>query len=241
MNWAAIIVLALGFPLVGSAIGASMVGKKYLSMKENPHEFGLEEKDFRRRNFGKYVVIQSLFQTGPIYGLLIVVILYLHALGLNISDEILSKFSVTIALAIGAPALFSNISRGFISKEGIESIAQDPKTFGKAIFHAVVVETPMIFGLLIAVLSLNFSGLFQGEFWLTIHQIDEMLNSIIIFSCFCFGILFSGILLKKIEGPFSIANFSKGAIVNVLGTLPPVIGLMYVIVKFMEIGIFTGR
>ena len=240
MDWVTIIIFALGLPLVGSLIGAYMVGKKYSYMKENPHEFGMDESEFRRKNFGKYIVIQSLFQTGPIYGMMVVVIFYLHVVDLNVPDNALSKFGVVIALAIGAPALFSNMTRGFISREGIESIARDPRTLGKAVVHAAIPETPMIYGLLIAILSLSFSELFLGEFVLTSNQIDEMLNSVIVFACLSSGVLLSGILFVRVEEPFSLKKFAKGIQVNIMGTIPSIIGLAYVLIKFNEIGLFTG-
>jgi F0F1-type ATP synthase membrane subunit c/vacuolar-type H+-ATPase subunit K len=240
MDWITIIFLAIGLPLIGSLIGAYMVGKKYTYMKENPFEFGLDEKEFRRRNFGKYIIIPSLFQTGPTYGLMVVVIFYLHLADLNVADETLSKFGMAMALAVGAPGLFSNISRGFISREGIESIAEDPKTLGKAIVNAVIVETPMIYGLLIAVLLMGLSGLFLGKFEFNDHQVDVILNSVIVFACLSLGVLLSGILFIRVEEPFSLKKFAKGIQVNVIGTIPSIIGLIYVFIRFNEIGIFTG-
>lgn len=238
MDWAIIIGFGLGLPLVGSAIGAIMVGRKYNNIKKNPMEFGLDGEEAIRKNFGRYMTIQNLFATGPVYGLLVISLFWTLIGGLDTPDETLTLFGVATALAIGVPAFFCNISRGLISKEGVESVVREPRTFGRAIVHATIVETPMIYGLLIAILAFSASGLFYGEqFSLTDYQLDEMFSSILIFSCLSSGILLSGILLNKVEEPFSMPNFPKGIQVNALGTIPPIIGLMYVIIRFMDIGV----
>ncbi|UCG68674.1 MAG: hypothetical protein JSV09_12840 [Thermoplasmata archaeon] len=67
-----------------------------------------------------------------------------------------------------------------------------------------------------------------------------MLLAVIVFSALSAGILLSGLLINRIEDPFSPLNFAKGIQMNFVGALPPIIGLAYVIIKFNEIGLFTG-
>jgi len=52
--------------------------------------------------------------------------------------------------------------------------------------------------------------------------------------------LLSGVLFIRVEEPFSLKKFAKGIQVNIIGTIPSVIGLAYVLIKFNEIGLFTG-
>ncbi len=239
MDWIAIILLALGLPLIGCITGTMMMVRKYVLMKNNPGEYGIEGEKEVRRNFGVLIIFQSLFNTGPIYGLLIVIIFSISIMEFEIPEGQLSKFGVAIAMAVGVPGLFANISRGLILKGGIESVVRDRINLGKTIVQAVIVETPMIYGLLIAILLLNFSGILSGEFLFSQYQIDEIFNAVIIFSCLSIGVLLSGVLLSRMEDPFSSSNFAKGIQKNVIGTFLPIVGLMYVIMKFSEIGIFT--
>ena len=147
-----------------------MVHKRYTWLKENAHEFDMDEEELRKKNFGKYIVIQNMFATGPIYGFLIVFLLYFNSIDLNAPEDTFSLLGLTVALAIGIPGAFSNISRGMIAKDALEALVRDPQTFGRGIVLAVIAELPQVFGLLIAILSLAFSGLLEGEFWLS-HNI----------------------------------------------------------------------
>jgi F0F1-type ATP synthase membrane subunit c/vacuolar-type H+-ATPase subunit K len=239
MNWPLIFIFGLVLPIIGAVIGAYLVHKKYTYLKEHADLLDMDETEFRRKNFGKYMVIQNLFGTGPVYGLLVIMLFWSFTTDMNIPEDMLSKLGLAVALAVGAPGLFSNIARGLISSSAFEAIAKDPKNFGRGIVHITMVETPQIYGLLIAILSMAFSGLFVGEYALSGHQAEDMFYSVVIFAIFSSGIILSGILLNKIKDPFSIKNFSKGVQLSIIGTVPPIIGLIYVIMKFIDIGIFV--
>jgi F0F1-type ATP synthase membrane subunit c/vacuolar-type H+-ATPase subunit K len=238
MNWVLIIFIGIGLPLIGSLIGVLMVRKKYTWLKENAHKFDMDENELRKQNFGKYVVIQTIFAVGTVYGFLIVFLLWDYSKDLNIPDKTFLLFGLTVALAIGFPALFSNISRGLISRKALEAIVREPEHFGRGIVYIQMVELPMIFGLLIAILSLAFSGLFEGEFWLSHKMVESMFYAIAIFATLSYGIILSGILLKKAKDPFSLEGLREGVILNGIGVIPPIIGLIYVIMKFVEIDLF---
>jgi F0F1-type ATP synthase membrane subunit c/vacuolar-type H+-ATPase subunit K len=240
MNWPLIFIFGLVLPVIGAVIGAYIVHQKYSYLKENAHKMDMDETQFRRKNFGKYMVIQNLFTTGPVYGLLIILLFWSYSSDMNIPEDMLSKLGLAVALAVGAPGLFCNISRGLISSSALEAIAKDPMDFGRGIVHITMVETPMIYGLLIAILSLAFSGLFVGEYSLSGHQAEDMFYAVVIFAILSSGIILSGILINKIKNPFSMPNFPKAIQLSIFGAIPPVIGLIYVIMKFMEIGLFSG-
>jgi F0F1-type ATP synthase membrane subunit c/vacuolar-type H+-ATPase subunit K len=238
MDWMLVILIGIGLPIFGSIIGALMVHKKYIWLKENAHEFDMDEEELRKKNFGKYMVIQNLFGTGPLYGFLIVFMLYLSSIDLTIPEDTLSLFGLTVALGIGVPGAFSNISRGMIAQNALEAIVRDPASLGRGIVHITMVELPLIFGLLIAILSLQFSGLLQYEFWLSHSMVEDMFYAIVVFAIFSSGIILSGILLKKAKDPFSLEGFREGVILNGIGVIPSIIGLVYVIMKFVEIDLF---
>ncbi len=237
MDWPVIIGLALGLPMMGFLIGTLMVWRRYQEIKESPWEFGLKDEEQPRKSFGKFIILLCLFQTGVIYGLLIVTLFWLSLSEMEIQNGTLSGFGIAIALAIGMPVLFSNISRGLVLRDGIVSIVKDPRSYGKTLVLGVMNDPPMIYGLLIAILMLNLSGILEYEFELTCHQVNGLFGAIVLFSCLSSGILLSGILFQKVENPFSTENFSKGVTACLPGHFPPIIGLSYVMYKLVELGI----
>lgn len=240
MNWPMIFIFGLGLPIIGAVIGVYLVHKKYIYLIEHAHELDMDETEFRRKNFGKYIVIQNLFTIGPVYGLLVILLFWSFSKDLNIPEDMLSKLGLAVALSVGAPGLFCNISRALISSDALEAIAKDPLDFGRGMVHIIMTETPMIYGLLIAILSMAFSGLFVGEYSLSGHQAEDMFYAIVIFAILSSGIILSGILINRIKNPFSMPNFPKAISLSIFGGIAPVIGLIYVIMKFVEIGLFTG-
>ncbi|UCG68673.1 MAG: hypothetical protein JSV09_12835 [Thermoplasmata archaeon] len=139
MDWIIIIIFALGLPVIGGLIGVYLVSSKYYYIKSNPQDFGLEEEQEFRKNFGKYVVFQQMFVTAPIYGLLILILFWSFSRDLDTASSNLSKLGVVSAMAIGVPGLFCNISRGLIMREGFVSVVRDPKNFGRAIVQVASV------------------------------------------------------------------------------------------------------
>lgn len=239
MDWIMIILLGVGVPAMGSLIGISMVIRKYARMKEDPTEFGLSKEEFRR-NFGKLVVLLNMHTTGIVYGMMVIILFWISIPDLDAPDDQLSAMGIALAMAVGFPAFFGNISRGMIMRNGFESMVREPGNFGRVIVHGVVSEVPMMFGLLFAILSLAFSGLLQGDYLMTRNQIDGLLNAAMIFAILSSGILVSGILLSRMENPFEMRNFARGVLANAAGVIVPIIGLVYYILKFMEIGLFNN-
>ena len=236
MIWILFILLGIGLPVLGSIIGSIMLFNKYAQMKENSHELDLDENEFRKKTIGRYILIQGLFHTGPIYGLLIVILLWSYSIDLNIPEDIFLKFGLTVTIAIGVPGFFCNITRGMIARMGFEALVKEPEALGRVIVHSQILETPMIYGLLFALLSFSFSMLFTGDFVLTLSQVEGMLYAIMVFAALSSGVLLSGFLIKKVENPFSFSSLRKAVIYNGIGTFPAIIGLAYVIMKFVEVG-----
>jgi V/A-type H+-transporting ATPase subunit K len=237
MNWLMLVVIGVGIPVIGAAIGAMLIVNRYFSLKERAHEFDMDENEFRRKNFGKFIIFVQMLATGCVFGILILTMFYISVTEVDAPDDTLYKVGLGATLAIGIPAFFSNISRGLISRESIEAIVKDPKSFGRALVPNSVVDTNMIYGLLIAILLLVHTGLLGAEFTATSQQVDDMLGAIIIFIALSSGILLSGVLFSRVEEPFSLKGFVKAMQVSIIGTIPPVIGLMIVILKFNQTGL----
>jgi F0F1-type ATP synthase membrane subunit c/vacuolar-type H+-ATPase subunit K len=238
MNWLMLIILGIVLPSVGGVIGALMLFTKYSELKEKSHELDMDETEFRRNYFGRHMVFQNLFFTGSVYGVLIFIMLWIQTTEVDAPDEALTNIGIACTMVVGVSAFFSNITRGVIARKGFEALTKDPMNLGRAIVHGAIPDVCMIFGLLIAILALTGTGLLGEEFTGSISQSQEILNAAIVFSCASSGILLSAIFLNRVEEPFVMPNFGKGIVMNAMGTTLPIIGLLYVIIKFNEIGVF---
>jgi V/A-type H+-transporting ATPase subunit K len=126
--------------------------------------------------FGKGIVFSVLPETQAIYGLLVAILLM--AFGGLFAGDILSLneavdqgvgiglVAVGCGLSIGIAGL-SAIGQGIAASGGVGATAEDPKMFGKGIVFSVLPETQAIYGLLIAILLMAFTGMFTGEFTAT--------------------------------------------------------------------------
>ncbi len=129
--------------------------------------------------FGKGMVFSVLPETQAIYGLLIgiLIMVFTGLLGGNISADLLGEKGLGVAiitigagLAVGVAGL-SGIGQGIASGAGIGSVAEKEDLFGKGMVFSVLPETQAIYGLLIAILLMVFSGLLGGG------VIDAMVGS----------------------------------------------------------------
>ncbi len=120
--------------------------------------------------FGKGMVFSVLPETQAIYGLLIgiLIMVFTGLLGAEISPDLLGDKGLGVAtitigggLAVGVAGL-SGIGQGIASGAGIGSVAEKEDLFGKGMVFSVLPETQAIYGLLIAILLMVFSGLLGG-------------------------------------------------------------------------------
>jgi len=120
--------------------------------------------------FGKGMVFSVLPETQAIYGLLvgILIMVFTGLLGADISADLLGDKGLGVAiitigggLAVGIAGL-SGIGQGIASGAGIGSVAEKEDLFGKGMVFSVLPETQAIYGLLIAILLMVFSGLLGG-------------------------------------------------------------------------------
>jgi V/A-type H+-transporting ATPase subunit K len=148
--------LAIGIAGMGAGIGVGITGATGAgTVAEKPEMFG------------KSLVFQALPQTQAIYGLLIAIMILMYSglLGGAGSDIPISVGLVAVGcgLAVGLAGL-SAIGQGIAAGSGISATAEDPKMLGKGIVFSVLPETQAIYGLLVAILLLNFSGLLGGDY-----------------------------------------------------------------------------
>lgn len=238
MDWMLLVVLGIGLPSAGAVIGAMMLSGKYAQLKAGSHEHDMDETEFRRNTFGKYMIFQNMFATAPIFGLLIVTLLWYSPTASDAPEHTLINIGMACTLSVGISGFFVNITRGLILTKGLEALVKEPKNFGKALVHAAVPDNCLIFGHLIAILTLMWTGLLGGDFAVSLSQSREILNAVFIYSGFSSGILLSGVAIRKAKDPFVMPTFNKAITVSVLGVLPPLVGLLFVLYRFSEIGLF---
>ncbi len=147
--------LAIGIAGMGAGIGVGIAGAAGAgTVAEKPEMFG------------KSLVFQALPQTQAIYGLLIAIMILMYSglLGGGGADIPIAIGLVAIGcgLAVGLAGL-SAIGQGIAAGSGITATASDPKMLGKGIVFSVLPETQAIYGLLVAILLMNFSGLLGGN------------------------------------------------------------------------------
>jgi V/A-type H+-transporting ATPase subunit K len=148
--------LAIGIAGMGAGIGVGITGATGAgTVAEKPEMFG------------KSIVFQALPQTQAIYGLLIAIMILMSTglLGGEAADVPIPIGLVAIGcgLAVGLAGL-SAIGQGIAAGSGISATAGDPKMLGKGIVFSVLPETQAIYGLLVAILLMQFSGLLGGDF-----------------------------------------------------------------------------
>jgi len=117
--------------------------------------------------FGRGMVFSVLPETQAIYGLLvgILIMVFTGLLGGGITPDLLGPkglglavISVGAGLAVGVAGL-SGIGQGIAAGAGIGSVAEKEDLFGKSMVFSVLPETQAIYGMLVAILLMVFSGL----------------------------------------------------------------------------------
>ena len=122
--------------------------------------------------FGKGIVFSALPETQAIYGLLVSIMLMVFA-GLLGDPNAMKRFAgadgirmgltaIGAGLAVGIAGL-SAIGQGIAAGSGIGTTAEKPDMFGKSIVFSALPETQAIYGLLIAILLMVFSGIIGAK------------------------------------------------------------------------------
>ncbi|MBS3816230.1 MAG: V-type ATP synthase subunit K [Candidatus Thermoplasmatota archaeon] len=120
--------------------------------------------------FGKNMVFSVLPETQAIYGMLIAILLMVFTGLLSGSPKpamagqsgySLGLISIGAGLAVGVAGL-SGIGQGIAASSGIGAIAEKDEMFGRGMVFSVLPETQAIYGMLIAILLMIFSGLLRG-------------------------------------------------------------------------------
>lgn len=124
----------------------------------------------RPEMFGKGVVFSVICETQAIYGLLVAVLL-MSFCGLISGDTTLTLAvgfaAIGGGLAVGLAGL-SAIGQGIAAASGIAATSEREEMFGKGVVFSAVCETQAIYGLLVSILLMAFTGMITQDFVTTI-------------------------------------------------------------------------
>ncbi|MFO7992395.1 MAG: V-type ATP synthase subunit K [Thermoplasmata archaeon] len=156
---------AIGIGLAVGVAGLSAIGQGIAASG------GIAAYSENEDLFGKGVVFSVLPETQAIYGLLIAILLMVFTglLGGNPKPMMAGQSGYSMGLvAIGAGlavgiAGLSAIGQGIAASSGIATVAEREDMFGKGMVFSVLPETQAIYGLLVAILLMVFSGMFAGK------------------------------------------------------------------------------
>lgn len=163
--------VAVGCGLAVGFAGLSAIGQGITCAS------GIGAASEKSEMFGKSMVFSAIPETQAIYGLLVAILLMSFS-GILTKDysaflkndlTAIGFVAVACGLAIGIAGL-SAIGQGIACAGGISATAEKPEMFGKGIVFSVIPETQAIYGLLVAILLMAFTGMFTKTFDVTVNQ-----------------------------------------------------------------------
>lgn len=114
----------------------------------------------REGAFGRTLVITVLPETGAIYGLLLSVLILSGSGFLGESSVPLEQVGIASmysAIVLCATSICSYL-QGRVGASAITALTKNDESFGRNLIFVVLLESVLIYGLLISILILNFSG-----------------------------------------------------------------------------------
>ena len=151
--------VAIGFAGLGSGLGQGMAAAGSVGAVA-------EDNDM----FARGIIFSALPETQAIYGFLIAILLLVFS-GLLGGGEGLTTEAGIVAIGVGASIGFaglgSGMGQGLAASSSVGAIVEDNDMFARGIIFSALPETQAIYGFLIAILLLVFSGLLGGGEGLT--------------------------------------------------------------------------
>ncbi|MFW6141074.1 MAG: V-type ATP synthase subunit K [Candidatus Saliniplasma sp.] len=234
--------LAVGIAGMGAGIGVGIAGAAGAgTIAEKPEKFG------------KCLVFQALPQTQAIYGLLVAVLLLLFTGIIGTETNIPLSIGVTslgVGLAVGIAGL-SAIGQGIAASGSIAAYSENEDLFGKGMVFSVLPETQAIYGLLVGILIMVFTGLLGGApklFMVQDSAIGVSFGTVAIGAGLAVGIAgLSGIGqgIAASAGIGSVAEredlFGKGMVFSVLPETQAIYGMLIAILLMVSSGLLQGN
>ncbi|MFO7992034.1 MAG: hypothetical protein R6U61_07065 [Thermoplasmata archaeon] len=161
-----------------------------------------EEVNARSSLSAKALIMSMMSFTPFLHTILLVVLIYVY----HIEDPTASRVAVGALLAMGLSALFSNLGRYQLYEETILGMNEwnggSTANFGKHVVFLSIMDPTSIYGLLVAVLGLLFSGMLGGnEVMIDMYAADRYILGCIVLGLSASATLLSANMFKKVEGP----------------------------------------
>ena len=144
--------VAIGFAGLGSGLGQGMAAAGSVGAVA-------EDNDM----FARGIIFSALPETQAIYGFLIAILLLVFS-GLLAGD--LTKLDINVGIiaigvgaAIGFAGLGSGMGQGMAAASSVGAVVEDNDMFARGIIFSALPETQAIYGFLIAILLMVFSGM----------------------------------------------------------------------------------
>ena len=144
--------VAIGFAGLGSGLGQGMAAAGSVGAVA-------EDNDM----FARGIIFSALPETQAIYGFLIAILLLVFS---GLLDGDLSKLDINVGIiaigvgaAIGFAGLGSGMGQGMAAASSVGAVVEDNEMFARGIIFSALPETQAIYGFLIAILLMVFSGM----------------------------------------------------------------------------------
>ncbi|MBS3782321.1 MAG: V-type ATP synthase subunit K [Candidatus Thermoplasmatota archaeon] len=233
-------IMAVGIGLAVGLAGLSAIGQGISSAS------GIATVAEDSEMFGRGMVFSVLPETQAIYGLLLSILLMIFS-GLLGGGDAMAGIDVPVALVgIGAGlsvgiAGLSGIGQGIASASGVATVAEDETMFGRGMVFSVLPETQAIYGLLIGILLIVFSGMMGDEPTMTMGMGIAAVGAGLAIGIA--GISGIGQGITSGSAIAAVANreetFGKGMIFSVMSETFAIFGLLVAILIIVSLG-FMG-
>jgi V/A-type H+/Na+-transporting ATPase subunit K len=146
----------------GIAVGAAAAGSGLGQGQAAATSVGTVAED--PGMFARGIVFTALPETQAIYGFLIALLLIVFS-GLIAGKAVPTNFGILAigaGLAVGVAASGSGMGQGLAASASVATVVEDPAMFARGIVFTALPETQAIYGFLIALLLIVFSGIMAG-------------------------------------------------------------------------------
>lgn len=156
--------ISIGLGMAGTAVATLTALRKRGEIMSalDPYETDTTQEDTDMTFSNTSLVYSILPLTGTTYCVLVSLLILMQE---DLTD-VQSKVALGSLLAVGLSAFFCNVGRAMFYKEALDGLDEKKEgsleNFGKYMVFLCLPETALIYGLLIGILGLTFSGILGG-------------------------------------------------------------------------------
>ncbi len=254
------VILLIGLPLLGMIINLIVIqrslGPAYDKIRYNDADWKEKVSGIK----GKINVFRLQPGIGIVFGTLVLILFEMR--DSNLPLEIEDNIILASGLLIGFTALFMCIGMSIIYQEAIPKIVEKPGTYPKYLVLSSISKTGSIYGLLLSTLLLMGVGIIgKTSIAIKLEDAKRILDVCVIFSILSVFTVLKGYLpttvkgdiipideeryKQKVKGGWPSTTqlnvqpdpiFSKKIVYAIIPEVPIIIGLLFVILTFTDIG-----